>query len=46
MIEQRTHRKRLPSLQEMAEVAAFMACDRASAMTGTIVNMSIGGIAD
>jgi NAD(P)-dependent dehydrogenase (short-subunit alcohol dehydrogenase family) len=46
MIEGRTHRKRLPSLQEMAEVAVFMACDRASAMTGTIVNMSIGGIAD
>ena len=46
MIEERTHRKLLPSLQEMAEVAAFMACDRASAMTGTIVNMSIGGIAD
>jgi NAD(P)-dependent dehydrogenase (short-subunit alcohol dehydrogenase family) len=46
MIEGRTHRKRLPSLQEMAEVAAFMACDRAGAMTGTIVNMSIGGIAD
>jgi len=46
MIEQRTHRKRLPSLQEMAEVATFMASDRASAMTGTIVNMSLGAIAD
>ncbi|HMH23622.1 MAG TPA: SDR family oxidoreductase [Puia sp.] len=46
MIEERTHPKRLPTLQEMAEVAAFMACDRASAMTGTIVNMSLGAIAD
>jgi NAD(P)-dependent dehydrogenase (short-subunit alcohol dehydrogenase family) len=46
MIEQRTHLKRLPTLQEMAEVAAFMACDRASAMTGTMVNMSMGAIAD
>jgi hypothetical protein len=26
----------------MAEVAAFVASDRASAMTGTIVNMSMG----
>jgi NAD(P)-dependent dehydrogenase (short-subunit alcohol dehydrogenase family) len=46
MIERGTHRKRLPSLQEMAEVAAFAASDRASAMTGTIVNMSMGVIAD
>jgi len=46
IIEKSTHRKRLPSLQEMAEVAAFMASDRASAMTGTIVNMSMGAIAD
>ncbi|MEJ7643477.1 MAG: SDR family oxidoreductase [Chryseolinea sp.] len=45
-IEERTHLKRSPSLQEMAEVAAFMASDRASAMTGTIVNMSLGAIAD
>lgn len=46
MIEERTHLKRSPKLQEMAEVAAFMACDQASAMTGTIVNMSLGAIAD
>jgi NAD(P)-dependent dehydrogenase (short-subunit alcohol dehydrogenase family) len=46
IIEKGTHRKRLPSLQEMAEVAAFMASDRATAMTGTIVNMSMGVIAD
>ena len=46
IIEKSTHRKRLPSLQEMAEVAAFTASDRAGAMTGTIVNMSMGAIAD
>jgi NAD(P)-dependent dehydrogenase (short-subunit alcohol dehydrogenase family) len=46
MIEGRTHLKRLPTLQEMAEVAVFMASDRASAMTGTIINMSMGVIAD
>lgn len=46
IIEMRTHRKRLPSLQEMADVAAFMASSRASAMTGTMINMSIGVIAD
>lgn len=46
IIEKTTHRKRLPSLQEMAEVAAFMASDRASAITGTIVNMSMGAITD
>jgi NAD(P)-dependent dehydrogenase (short-subunit alcohol dehydrogenase family) len=46
MIEERTHLKRSPTLQEMAEVATFMACDRASAMAGTIVNMSFGAIAD
>ncbi|KAA2239554.1 SDR family oxidoreductase [Chitinophaga agrisoli] len=46
IIEKGTHRKQLPSLQEMAEVAAFVASDRASAMTGTIVNMSMGTIAD
>jgi NAD(P)-dependent dehydrogenase (short-subunit alcohol dehydrogenase family) len=46
IIESRTHLKRLPTLQEMAEVAVFMASDRASAMTGTIINMSMGVIAD
>lgn len=46
LVEERTHRKRLPTLQEMADVAAFMASDNASAMMGTIVNMSLGAIAD
>ncbi|MGZ3763121.1 MAG: SDR family NAD(P)-dependent oxidoreductase [Mucilaginibacter sp.] len=46
MTASRNHQNRLPTLQEMAEVAAFMASDKASAMTGTIVNMSLGAIAD
>lgn len=46
IIERTTHRKKLPTLQEMAEVAAFAASDRASVVTGTIVNMSMGAIAD
>lgn len=46
IIERNTHSKRLPLLQEMAEVAAFVASDRASGMTGTIVNLSMGTIAD
>lgn len=46
LIEERTHLKSSPKLQDMAEVAVFMASDRAGAMTGTIVNMSLGAIAD
>ena len=46
LVAERTHRKSLPNLQEMAEVATFMASDKASAMAGTMVNMSLGAIAD
>ncbi|GAB3908970.1 SDR family oxidoreductase [Larkinella knui] len=46
LVAERTHRKRLPSLQEMADVAAFMASGNASAMMGTVVNRSLGAIAD
>jgi NAD(P)-dependent dehydrogenase (short-subunit alcohol dehydrogenase family) len=38
--------KRLPALDEVAEVAAFMASDKAGAMTGTIANMSCGVVVD
>jgi NAD(P)-dependent dehydrogenase (short-subunit alcohol dehydrogenase family) len=41
-----THRRRLPTLQELAEVVTFTASDRASAMTATMVNLSLGAIAD
>jgi hypothetical protein len=38
--------KRLPALAEVANVAAFMASDRASAMTGTVVNLTCGSVVD
>jgi len=46
VIASRTHGRRLSTLQEMANVAAFMASDAASGMTGTIVNLSLGGLDD
>src|SRR6266550_2099297 len=46
LIAERTHRRRLPTLQELAEVTAFVASDRANAMTATMVNMSLGAIPD
>ena len=42
----RNHAKRLMTLEEMANVAAFMASDRASGMTGTIVNLTMGSLDD
>jgi NAD(P)-dependent dehydrogenase (short-subunit alcohol dehydrogenase family) len=38
--------KRLPTLAEVAETAAFLASDRAGAMTGTVVNLSGGALVD
>jgi len=38
-----THRKRATTLAELADVAAFVASDRAAAMTGTVANLT-GGI--
>jgi NAD(P)-dependent dehydrogenase (short-subunit alcohol dehydrogenase family) len=46
IITSRTHAKRLPSLTEMANVAAFAASGEASAMTGTIINLSLGNLDD
>jgi NAD(P)-dependent dehydrogenase (short-subunit alcohol dehydrogenase family) len=37
---------RLPTLDEVASVAAFVASDRASAMTGAIVNITCGSLVD
>jgi enoyl-[acyl-carrier-protein] reductase (NADH) len=34
------------TLEEMANVAAFMASDRASGMTGTTVNLTMGTLDD
>jgi NAD(P)-dependent dehydrogenase (short-subunit alcohol dehydrogenase family) len=45
-VEQGTLLKRLPTLAEVADTAAFYASDRAGAMTATVVNLSAGGITD
>jgi hypothetical protein len=45
-LESMTHLRRLTSLAELASVAAFVASDQASAMTGTVVNLSGGAVAD
>jgi len=42
----RTHPRRLMTLEEMANVAAFMASDKASGMTGTSVNLTLGSLDD
>ena len=42
----RTHPRRLSTLEELANVAVFMASDRASRMTGTIVNLAMGSLDD
>lgn len=46
VIANKNHRRRLAELGEMASVAAFMASDTASAMTGTVVNLSMGILDD
>jgi NAD(P)-dependent dehydrogenase (short-subunit alcohol dehydrogenase family) len=42
----RTHPRRLSTLAELADMAVFMASDRASGMTGTTVNLSMGTLDD
>lgn len=42
----RTHPRRLMTLEEMANVAVFMASDKASGMTGTTVNLTMGSLDD
>jgi NAD(P)-dependent dehydrogenase (short-subunit alcohol dehydrogenase family) len=42
----KTHARRLMSLDELAQMAVFMASDRASGMTGTIVNLTMGSLDD
>jgi NAD(P)-dependent dehydrogenase (short-subunit alcohol dehydrogenase family) len=42
----RTHPRRLMTLDEMANVAAFLASDRASGLTGTTVNLTMGSLDD
>jgi NAD(P)-dependent dehydrogenase (short-subunit alcohol dehydrogenase family) len=42
----RTHPRRLMTLEEMANMAVFMASDEASGMTGTTVNLTMGTLDD
>jgi NAD(P)-dependent dehydrogenase (short-subunit alcohol dehydrogenase family) len=42
----RTHPRRLSTLAELANAAVFMASDRASGMTGTTVNLTMGSLDD
>lgn len=46
MLASRTHPRRLMTLEEMASVAVFMASDKASGMTGTTVNLTMGTLDD
>ena len=46
MLEQGTLLKRLPTLAEVADTAAFLASDRAGAMTATVANLSAGSITE
>jgi NAD(P)-dependent dehydrogenase (short-subunit alcohol dehydrogenase family) len=46
ILEQGTLLKRLPTLAEVADTAAFIASDRAGAMTATVANVSAGSITD
>ncbi len=46
LVESRTHRRRSTSLAELTNAAVFLASDRASAMTGTTVNLTGGIVVD
>jgi NAD(P)-dependent dehydrogenase (short-subunit alcohol dehydrogenase family) len=46
LLASRTHPRRLMTLTEMAHVAAFMASDKASGMTGTTINLTMGSLDD
>jgi NAD(P)-dependent dehydrogenase (short-subunit alcohol dehydrogenase family) len=46
LLASRTHPRRLSTLAETANVAAFVASDQASGMTGTTVNLTMGSLDD
>jgi NAD(P)-dependent dehydrogenase (short-subunit alcohol dehydrogenase family) len=46
MLASTTHPRRLMTLAEMANMAVFMASDKASGMTGTTVNLTMGRLDD
>jgi NAD(P)-dependent dehydrogenase (short-subunit alcohol dehydrogenase family) len=46
VLASRTHARRLMTLTELANVAVFMASDKASGMTGTTANLTMGSLDD
>ena len=46
LLASRTHPRRLMSLPELADMAVFIASDRASGLTGTTVNLTMGSLDD
>jgi NAD(P)-dependent dehydrogenase (short-subunit alcohol dehydrogenase family) len=46
MLASKTHARRLMTLEEFANTAVFMASDKASGMTGTTVNLTMGSLDD
>jgi NAD(P)-dependent dehydrogenase (short-subunit alcohol dehydrogenase family) len=46
MLANTTHARRVMTLEEMANMAVFMASDKASGITGTTVNLSMGSLDD
>jgi NAD(P)-dependent dehydrogenase (short-subunit alcohol dehydrogenase family) len=46
LVASTNHARRGMTLEEMANVAAFMASDKASGMTGTTINLSMGSLDD
>jgi hypothetical protein len=46
LLASKTHPRRLLALEELANVAVFMAADKASGMTGTTVNLTMGSLDD
>jgi len=46
LLASRTHGRRLMTLEEMANVAVFVASDKGSGLTGTTVNLTMGSLDD
>jgi NAD(P)-dependent dehydrogenase (short-subunit alcohol dehydrogenase family) len=46
VLASRTHPRRLSTLAELANAAAFVASDQASGLTGTTVNLTMGSLDD
>jgi NAD(P)-dependent dehydrogenase (short-subunit alcohol dehydrogenase family) len=46
LLASRTHPRRLMTVEEVANMAVFLASDKASGMTGTTVNLTMGSLDD